>query len=352
MKKVLTVIGARPQFIKAAPVSRAFQNAGFDEILVHTGQHYDPQMSQVFFDELNLPRPAYNLGIGGLSHGAMTGRMLEALENIMFETEPDITLVYGDTNSTLAAALASSKLEVPVAHVEAGLRSFNRKMPEETNRVLTDHMAKWLFAPSSKAVELLAGEGIVDGVSMVGDVMYDALKLFQPLAAQSRFASSMGLEKFGVVTLHRPENTDNPDKLLSILKKLDDISRDFPLVFPVHPRTQKAMERQGIQLEFMRCLEPISYLEMIDLLSHASLVFTDSGGLQKDAYFCEVPCLTLRGETEWIELIDEGVNQLVGADPERIQQGFLAFQEQPPVFPASLYGDGKASEAIASTLSA
>lgn len=342
--KIVSIVGARPQFIKAWPVSRALRQAGHTEILVHTGQHYDDAMSRVFFEELGLPEPDVNLGIGSGSHGEQTGRMLVALEPVLLEHRPDWVLVYGDTNSTLAGALAAAKLHVPVAHVEAGLRSFNKRMPEEINRVLTDHCSDLLFCPTPTAVENLAREGITRGVHLVGDVMHEALLEARQIAAQrSRILDRLGLEprSYFLVTVHRAENTDDPTRLAGIWSALTELARERPVLFPVHPRTRKVLTGLGLFGESaqlrepdrgdgelpvvrpvpgadLRLLPPLGYLDMLRLTESARVILTDSGGLQKEACWLGVPCVTLRDETEWVETLAHGANVLAGTDPARI----------------------------------
>lgn len=313
MPKIVTVVGARPQFIKAAPVARALKAAGWTEVMVHTGQHFDAAMSDVFFDELDIPPPAHNLHVHSLGHGAMTGRMLEKVEQVLLSEKPDVVMVYGDTNSTVAGAMAAAKLHVPVAHVEAGLRSFNRRMPEEINRVVTDHVSDLLFCPTRTAVANLQAEGVVDGVHAVGDVMYDALK---DVVARARTRSAI-LDRlriapgsYAVATVHRAENTDDPERLGRVMDWLVEAARKAPVVFPVHPRTRGALEARGRPMPDVTLVEPLGYLDMAWLVSNAAAVFTDSGGLQKEAYFHRVPCVTLREETEWVETVDAGWNRL------------------------------------------
>ena len=311
--KVLTVVGARPQFVKAAPVSRALAQAGMDEILVHTGQHFDAMMSDVFFEELDIAKPAHNLEINSLGHGAMTGRMLEKLEEVMIAERPALVLIYGDTNSTVAGALAAAKLHIPVAHVEAGLRSFNRRMPEEINRVVADHLSALLFCPTRTAVENLAGEGVTAGVHAVGDVMYDTtLEAIERSGQRSRVLETLQLAPRGyaVSTIHRAENTDDEPRFARIMAWLEAAARERPVIMPIHPRTQKLMAARGIAPAGVRLIEPLGYLDMACLLHHAAAVFTDSGGVQKEAYFHRVPCVTLREETEWVETIEAGWNRL------------------------------------------
>lgn len=345
--KVLTVVGARPQFIKAAPVSRALRAAGHTEILVHTGQHYDYGMSQVFFEEMGIPEPDVNLGIGSGSHGWQTGQMLMGLEEVMRAEQPDWVLVYGDTNSTLAGALAAVKLHLAVAHVEAGLRSFNRSMPEEHNRVLTDHCADLLFCPTQTAVENLAQEGVTEGVHQVGDTMYDAVLQFSEIAKQkSTILQRLELtpKEYLLATVHRPYNTDVPENLAAILSAFADIGE--LIVFPVHPRTRKMIEAFNLKskIKNLKLIRPVGYLDMLMLEQHARLILTDSGGMQKEAYFFGVPCVTLRPETEWVETVEAGWNVLVGADKEKIVaavQEFALPESRPMV-----YGDGRTVERV------
>jgi UDP-GlcNAc3NAcA epimerase len=310
---ILTVVGARPQFIKAAPVSRAIAATGISEVLVHTGQHFDAAMSDVFFEELDIPPPAYNLEISSLGHGAMTGRMLEKLEEVMVAEKPDLVVVYGDTNSTIAGALAAAKLHVSVAHVEAGLRSFNRCMPEEINRVVTDHLSALLFCPTQRAVCNLAAEGIKTGVHAVGDVMYDmTLAATARAIGSSRILETLGLlpRGYAICTIHRAENTDNPERFARIMAWLDEAVQHTPVVMPVHPRTRKRMADGVAAPRAGRLIDPLGYLDMTCLVHHAAVIFTDSGGLQKEAYFHRVPCITLRDETEWAETVEAGWNRL------------------------------------------
>ncbi|HEV7285161.1 MAG TPA: UDP-N-acetylglucosamine 2-epimerase (non-hydrolyzing) [Kaistia sp.] len=312
--KVLTIVGARPQFVKAAAVSReVLANPGLVEVMVHTGQHFDPEMSDIFFDELQIPPPAHHLDIHGGGHGAMTGRMLAAVEEIMLEERPDWVLVYGDTNSTLAGALAAAKLHVRVAHVEAGLRSFNRRMPEEVNRVLTDHVSALLLCPTQTAVRNLAGEGIERGVVHTGDVMFDAtLHAVDQARRRSDILARLGLEpgRFALATLHRAENTDSPEQLGRVIAWLRERASEMPVVFPIHPRTRQATARAGIGLDGLVTCAPVGYLDMTRLTEASAAVYTDSGGLQKEAYFHRKPCVTLRDETEWVETIECGWNRL------------------------------------------
>jgi UDP-N-acetylglucosamine 2-epimerase len=349
--KVVTIVGARPQFIKAAAVSRTLRQC-CQEILVHTGQHYDANMSEVFFEELDIPAPEYNLGIGSGTHGEQTAAMLSAIERVLMEERPDVILVYGDTNSTLAGALAGAKLHIPIAHVEAGLRSFNRRMPEEINRVLTDHMSDHLLCPSGTAVENLAKEGITRGVVVTGDVMADALTFAADRArTRSSVLADLGLTpgKFALATLHRAENTDDPARLKSILSAFAGINET--VIFPVHPRTRAVMRMQGIgesDHRNLRLIDPVGYLDMVRLTESARIVLTDSGGLQKEAYWLSTPCITLRDETEWVETVEYGWNILVGANSERIVNAARSFA--PPGEHPPLYGDGKAAVLVTASL--
>jgi UDP-GlcNAc3NAcA epimerase len=313
--RIATVVGARPQFVKAAPMSVELSRCGIKEIGIHTGQHFDENMSGVFYRELGIPKPEHMLNINGGSHGEMTGRMLTAIESVLLESRPDAMLVYGDTNSTLAGALAAVKLHIPVIHVEAGLRSFNRSMPEEINRVLTDHMSALLFCPTTASVSNLADEGITNGVHNVGDIMYDATLKMTPIALRSsRVLDRLKLapKSFCLATIHRAENTDSPKALRAATDYLKEIAAGLHVVLPLHPRTRSAVEKVGISLDAtnISVVEPLSYFDMQVLLSVASLVVTDSGGVQKEAYFHRVPCVTMRSETEWVETIESGWNRL------------------------------------------
>ncbi|WP_342740140.1 UDP-N-acetylglucosamine 2-epimerase (non-hydrolyzing) [Bradyrhizobium sp. B117] len=344
MLKILTVVGARPQFIKAAAVSRAIRETeGLSEVMVHTGQHFDSNMSAVFFEELGIPEPQHHLDIHSGGHGDMTGRMLMAVEPILIEEKPDWVVVYGDTNSTLAGSLAASKLHIPVAHVEAGLRSFNRRMPEEINRLVTDHLSTLQFCPTTTAVANLAAEGIRKGVHHVGDVMYDAtLFAIKRAAESSNLLSNLGLEPNGyaLATVHRAENTNTPGQLRSVIEFLQEKAQRRPVVLPLHPRTGQAASRMGIRLDGLQVIDPVGYLDMAKLLHHAAAVYTDSGGLQKEAYFHRVPCVTLRDETEWTETIAHGWNKL-WKGPDYAARGEI-----------SEYGNGRAAFMIADLLKA
>ncbi len=347
--KIASIVGARPQFIKAAPVDRELRKL-HEHVLIHTGQHYDYLMSAVFFEDLGIPEPDYNLGVGSATHGRQTGEMLIRIEETLSRERLDCVLVYGDTNSTLGGALVAAKLHLPVAHVEAGLRSFNRRMPEEINRVLTDHMADLLFCPTETARHNLAREGITKGVFDVGDVMYDAvLDSIDIVESKSRILSFLNLQPrlYLLATVHRPSNTDDLRNLSDILTAFNELGEI--IVFPAHPRTSEAIVRAGLQLSStVKLLEPVSYLDMLALERNARLILTDSGGLQKEAYFFGVPCVTLREETEWVETTETGWNMLVGASREKIVQAVQGFRprgKRPEIF-----GDGKASQKIAKRL--
>lgn len=357
--KVVTVVGARPQFIKAAAVSRAIgshSSQSLQEVLVHTGQHYDENMSGVFFDELGIPPPAYNLEISGGSHGSMTGKMLEAVERVLLAEKPDWLLIYGDTNSTLAGALAAAKLNIPVAHVEAGLRSFNMRMPEEVNRILSDRVSSLLFCPTSAAVSNLSAEGINANVYNVGDVMYDVAVFYRNKAREhSTVLGRLGLDRsgFALATCHRAENTDNLQRMYGILAGLAQVAKRMPVVLPLHPRTRKLVADHGLGdwLDHLMITDPLPFLDMVALEQAASLVLTDSGGVQKEAFFYEVPCITMRDETEWVETVASGWNCLVGADTDRIVRAADdALSGQVVRRADTPYGDGHAAEKIVAHL--
>lgn len=343
--KIVTVIGARPQFIKAAAVSNVIRR-DHNEVLIHTGQHYDENMSKVFFDELNIPKPDYNLEVGSGNHGFQTGTMLIKLEEIYMKEKPDMVLVYGDTNSTLAGALCASKLLIPVLHVEAGLRSFNMNMPEEQNRILTDHISKTLFAPTKTAVNNLEKEGIIEGVYNVGDVMYDEVLYFKELANKKidiLEKLNLNKERYILTTVHRAENTDDPNRLRSIISALNESK--IRTIFSMHPRTKKYIKEYGIKLEDnITVIEPVGYLEMINLEMNADKIVTDSGGVQKEAFFMKKPCITMRDETEWVETVQNGWNVIVGADKNKILNSVLNFY--PKVKQDDIFGDGKAADKI------
>lgn len=351
MTKILTIVGARPQFIKAAPVSRAIRNLGMQEYLVHTGQHYDENMSQIFFTEMGIPEPDVNLEIGSGTHGEQTGNMLIAIEQCMLNEKPDCVLVYGDTNSTLAGALAAAKLHIPIAHVEAGLRSFNRSMPEEHNRVLTDHSADLLFCPTDTAVNHLKTENIIKGVHQVGDTMFDAVLQFRSIAEEkSTILETLGLEpnSFHLATIHRPYNTDIPENLTQLLNTFEML--EHPVIFPIHPRTRQKIDNlaDAPTLKNIRLVEPVGYLDMLMLEANARFILTDSGGIQKEAYFLETRCLTLRPETEWVETLTDGWNVLVGRDYQKTLDTIQQKRKLPA--PRPVFGDGHAAEKIAKIL--
>ncbi|MBU4444769.1 UDP-N-acetylglucosamine 2-epimerase (non-hydrolyzing) [bacterium] len=350
MPKIATIVGARPQFIKCAPVSREIHKY-FSEILIHTGQHYDQNMSETFFKELSIPEPDYNLGIGSGNHGEQTGRMLTAIEQVLLDIRPDLVLIYGDTNSTLAGALATAKLHIPVAHVEAGLRSFNRKMPEEINRIVSDKLSKYLFVPTQTAVNNLSKEGQTDGVYNVGDVMFDSF-----LYNLSRIDTDAIMQKYNLTsknyiltTVHRPQNTDDPQRLPALINTIQNLHE--LVIFPIHPRTRNLMKQFGIKphSDNLFLVDPVSYREMIVLEKHARAIITDSGGVQKEAFFAGVPCIVLRGETEWVELVENGWAHLIGNHFELIPKklrGLRSFDyTQDDVF-----GDGNASGKIVEIL--
>jgi len=356
--RIVTVVGARPQFIKAAVVSRAIaakrDELKFDELIVHTGQHYDDNMSDIFFREMQIPEPSYNLGIGGSLHGEMTGRMLAGIEQVLIDTKPDAVLVYGDTNSTLAGALAAAKLHIPVAHVEAGLRSFNKRMPEEVNRILADHVSHWLFCPTATAVRNLGREGLdADRVFDVGDVMYDAAifyaRLAEPSEGSRRIVTESG-KGFYLATLHRAENTDDPGRLSEIILALDTLAARTAVVLPLHPRTSKMFAEFSITPRHVHVIDPVGYFDMLYLLQHCRGVLTDSGGLQKEAYFFRKPCVTMRDETEWLELVQGGYNALAGAEHRQILDALERLEVVNHDWGARLYGDGDAGGKIVGQL--
>ncbi|WNO61696.1 non-hydrolyzing UDP-N-acetylglucosamine 2-epimerase [Rheinheimera sp. MMS21-TC3] len=352
MLKIVTILGARPQFIKAGSVSREISKCDtLHEIIVHTGQHYDTNMSDVFFDEMQIPKPTYFLGIGGNSHGAMTGQMIEKIEQVLLKEKPDWVLVYGDTNSTLAGAIAASKLHIKVAHVEAGLRSFNMAMPEEVNRILTDRISSILFCPTKIAIQNLDNEGVSKWgarVELVGDVMQDGALFYKGLAVKPNNLELTG--EFILSTIHRAENTDCIDRLTSIVESLNIIAKSIPIVLPLHPRTKSKLE--GLQFKLsssIKVISPVGYLNMVWLIDNCKLVMTDSGGLQKEAFFFSKPCITLRDETEWVELVHHNFNVLAGADKKNILSAFneYIFNDQ---YGIDLYGNGFASNKIINSI--
>ncbi|MDD3774345.1 MAG: UDP-N-acetylglucosamine 2-epimerase (non-hydrolyzing) [Sulfurovaceae bacterium] len=361
--KILTILGARPQFIKAGSVSREVrrqkaEGRSIEEVIVHTGQHYDANMSDIFFDQMQIPKPDYFLGIGGKSHGAMTGQMIERIEEAALSEKPDWMVVYGDTNSTLAGAIVASKLHIKLAHIEAGLRSFNMKMPEEVNRILTDRVSDILFCPTDTAVQNLKNEGFPFVMSTskqqliknVGDVMQDGAIFYKNLA-QKPSSFILYTSSFILCTIHRAENTDDETRLRAIFEALNEISKDKQVILPLHPRTKKIIEDLRLDISNLTIIDPVGYLEMVWLIDNCELVMTDSGGLQKEAYFFEKPCITLRDETEWVELVEMGANVLVGTDKDKIIDAYhssSSFILHPSS--SSLYGGGKASENIIKTL--
>lgn len=349
--KIVTIIGARPQFIKASVVSKKFKEHNIQEILVHTGQHFDKNMSDIFFEEMGIPKPDYNLNIHGLSHGAMTGQMLEKIEEILLKEKPDYVLVYGDTNSTLAGALAAAKIHIPVIHIEAGLRSFNMQMPEEINRILTDRISSILFCPTDEAVKNINFEGFATGgvrVVQCGDVMEDSAIFFNKIAQEkSTILKQLGLEKdkYILATIHRAENTDDPSKLKNIFDGLNQINNEIPVILPLHPRTANIVKSLGIKTD-LTIIEPIGYLDMTILTSNAKLIMTDSGGLQKEAFFFNKYCITLREETEWVELVNNSYNFLAGSNPEKIMQISNSIKGKTFLKQHNFYGGGNAAQKI------
>jgi UDP-GlcNAc3NAcA epimerase len=348
MIKILTILGARPQFIKAGSVSREIgKHKEIEEIIVHTGQHYDANMSDIFFDEMQIPKPNYFLGIGGKSHGAMTGQMIEKIEEVALSEKPDWIMVYGDTNSTLAGAIVASKLHIKLAHIEAGLRSFNMKMPEEVNRILTDRVSNILFCPTDTAIQNLKNEGYENldcKIVKSGDVMQDGAIFYKNLAVKP----NIGIKQdFILCTIHRAENTDDEIRLKSIFEALNEIAKEKQVILPLHPRTKKILENLKLNISNLTIINPVGYLEMVWLIDNCDFVMTDSGGLQKEAYFFEKQCITLRDETEWVELVECGANTLVGADKYKILEAYKNNSEfNKENSKLDLYGSGKASENI------
>ena len=349
--KIVTILGARPQFIKAGTVSREIaKHPNITEVIVHTGQHFDENMSDIFFNEMNIPKPHYHLNINGLSHGAMTGQMLEGIEKVLIKEKPDWALVYGDTNSTLAGALAASKLHIKVAHVEAGLRSFNMAMPEEVNRILTDRISSLLFCPTQTAIDNLEKEGYDSMNKRIiknGDVMQDGALFYKKLAKKPK-QLSLG-NAFILSTIHRAENTDSPERLRNIIEALNTIACDIEIILPLHPRTKKLLSTSVCLHENIKIIEPVGYLEMVWLISNASLIMTDSGGLQKEAFFFHKPCITLRDETEWVELITHNFNVLGGAETQKIINLYHHHQFNND-YNVNLYGEGQASKILVEEL--
>ena len=352
MPKILTVVGARPQFVKAAALSRALKKIGINEVLVHTGQHFDENMAEIFFRQMDIPEPKYNLGINSLSHGAMTGRMLEEIEKVLIVEKPSVVVVFGDTNSTLAGALAAIKLHIPVAHIEAGLRSYNMKMPEEINRILTDRISNYLFCPTEVAIKNLQAEGFDNfeiNILKTGDVMYDVALYYSRFSNErSTIIKDLGLNKkpFLLTTLHRQENTDDLFRLNSIISALNSLSKDYQIVLPIHPRTRKILQNENIKLNFDP-IEPVGYFDMIELLKHCKMGITDSGRVQKEAFFFEKHCLVTRDETEWTELVDLNYNFMVGADTDKIIKTVAKVAKTSAKFDVKPYGEGNAADKIA-----
>jgi UDP-GlcNAc3NAcA epimerase len=348
--KVVTILGARPQFIKAAVLSRSFKkHSSISEVIIHTGQHYDFNMSDIFFEEMQIPKPDHFLEVKGKNHGEMTGRMLEGVEKILMTENPQMVLVYGDTNSTLAGALAASKLHIPIAHVEAGLRSFNRRMPEEINRILTDQLANWLFVPTPLAASNLQKEGFDKGrVHNVGDIMYEAVLYYQHLAAaRSRIIENLGVRKneYALATIHRAENTNDPDCLERIFSELSEISVTNNIVLPMHPRTRSFLKRDYGTKNF-RIIDPVGYFDMLQLQKHCRLIITDSGGMQKEAFFNNKYCITVRPETEWMELVENRYNFLATGGTSIKSLVDELWTKSFPSKPAKLYGDGDTAEKV------
>ena len=354
--KICTIIGARPQFVKASMVSTALaMGDSVEEVLIHTGQHYDEEMSGIFFRELSVPREKYNLAIGSGPHGEQTGRMLEALEKVLVAEKPDRVLIYGDTNSTLAGALASVKLHIPTAHVEAGMRSCNRRMPEEVNRVVADHLCERNFCSCEAAVETLRREGRGETAILSGDVMYDCVLTFSAIASQQRdplLRWKLEQGKYVLLTCHRAENTDRPERLSEIIQAVNRISDELPVLFPIHPRTKKFLDKYRLETsQHVIQTPPLGYFDMLLLEKGAKTILTDSGGVQKEAFFFGVPCVTMRDETEWVETVELGWNKITGSNAARIVEAVETFVEDPPsVTAAKPYGDGKAAVKIAENL--
>lgn len=351
--KVLTIIGARPQFIKSSILSRKINAVnGMEEIVVHTGQHFDFNMSEVFFQELDIKRPKYNLGVNGLSHGAMTGQMLEKIENILQIEHPDIVVVYGDTNSTIAGALSASKMNIKVAHIEAGLRSFNMKMPEEINRILTDRLSDYLFCPTDAAISNLRNEGFFNfknsKVIHSGDIMEDVALYYRPFAIKPII--DLNTNKFVLVTLHRAETTDKIENIIQIINALNEIGNETTVVLPLHPRTKSIINKYSIKTDNIKIIEPVGYLNMLWLIDNSSIILTDSGGLQKEAFFFSKYCITLREETEWVELVENNYNIIAGYNKNKILNAYFSLSKKKFIKSHEFYGSGKASDIILASL--
>lgn len=345
MKKIVTILGARPQFVKAAVLSRVIQKYDeIEEVIVHTGQHFDQNMSDVFFEEMQIPKPKYNLDINSMSHGAMTGKMLADIEVVLQKEKPDAVVVYGDTNSTIAGALAAKKIHIKVVHVEAGLRSFNMKMPEEINRILTDRISDLLSCPTQIAIDNLKKEGFENldiQIEKHGDIMKDAVEYYRQFSSEkSSILKDLNLqpEQFVLATLHRQENTDDEVKLISIFKALDQIHQEFPVILPLHPRTKNVLEKYKLSTN-VKLINPVGYYSMLELLQHCKMVITDSGGLQKEAFFNKKHCIIAREETEWMELVDHGFARIVGSDFEKTMNAFKQFKNSDKDFSVELYGN-------------
>ncbi len=344
MKKIVTILGARPQFVKAAVLSRVISTFNeVEEIIIHTGQHYDQNMSAIFFDEMQIPKPKYNLAINGLGHGAMTGQMLSKIEEVLTIEKPDVVVVYGDTNSTLAGALAAKKMHIKVVHIEAGLRSFNMRMPEEINRIITDRISDLLLCPTDVAIENLNNEGIPSmdiKVVKSGDIMKDAVEFYSQFSQEkSTVISDLGLKQneFVLATIHRQENTDDLEQLIAIFKGLEAISEKKTVVLPLHPRTKSILEKNNLNFN-IKIIDPVGYFDMLELLKNCNMVVTDSGGLQKEAFFNKKHCIIVREETEWVELVSNGFAKIVGSDSNKMMESFLSFQHSTTDFSVNLYG--------------
>ncbi len=345
MKKIVSILGARPQFVKAAVLSRIIADKKeIEEVIIHTGQHFDSNMSDVFFTEMEIPRPKYNLDINGLGHGAMTGQMLEKIEEILLREKPQVVVVYGDTNSTIAGALAAKKLHIKVVHIEAGLRSFNMKMPEEINRILTDRIADLLLCPTDSAIQNLKHEGfdhLDNKVVKSGDIMKDAVEFYSKTSAKrSSVIKNLNLKnkEFVLATIHRQENTDDLDKLTSIFEGLESISKEMQVVLPIHPRTKKILEKNQLKFD-ITMIDPVGYFDMLELLKNCQMVVTDSGGLQKEAFFNHKHCIIAREETEWLELVENGFAEVIGSNKDKMIQSYMAFKDKTANFDINLYGD-------------
>lgn len=345
MKKIITILGARPQFVKAAVLSRIISKYGeIEEVIVHTGQHYDQNMSDLFFEEMQIPNPKYNLEVNGLNHGAMTGQMLSKIENLLLDEQPDLVVVYGDTNSTIAGALAARKLHIKIAHIEAGLRSFNMNMPEEINRILTDRISDLLLCPTDFAMDNLNNEGFSSmpiKIVKCGDIMKDAVQYYGGMSAQkSSIIEDLGLHsnEFVLATIHRQENTDDLEKLTQLFESLEEIHKQKKVIFPVHPRTKAILEKNHLRYNIIM-IPPIGYFDMLELLKYCDLVITDSGGLQKEAFFNKKHCIIVRDETEWVELVSNGFAIIAGSDKEKIIKAFENFQKSSANFDVQLYGE-------------